>query len=95
MFTMRFDMRATDKSGPIADLYAAAIEMSAWAEERGCVALQVSEHHASSDGYLPAPFLLASALAARTRTMPIQVAAVLVPLHGVHVDAVDVPPPRR
>lgn len=81
MFTMRFDMRAPQEGAPIADLYAAALEMSAWAEGRGCIAIQVSEHHASPDGYLPAPLVLASAIAARTKTTPIQVAAVLVPLH--------------
>jgi alkanesulfonate monooxygenase SsuD/methylene tetrahydromethanopterin reductase-like flavin-dependent oxidoreductase (luciferase family) len=41
----------------------------------------VSEHHASPDGYLPSPLILAAALAARTTTMPITVAALLVPLH--------------
>ncbi len=81
MFTMRFDMRAKDGAGTTAALYQAAIEMAEWGEQNGCVAIQVSEHHASPDGYLSAPVVLASAIAARTRTTPIQVAAVLVPLH--------------
>ncbi len=81
MFTMRFDMRAPASGAPIQDLYQAALEMSAWAETRGCLMSIVSEHHGSSDGYLSAPFVLASALAARTSTLPIQVAALLVPLH--------------
>ena len=81
MFTMRFDMRAKDGGGSTAGLYEAAIEMAEWGETRGCVAIQVSEHHASPDGYLPTPLILASAIAARTRTTPIQVAALLVPLH--------------
>ena len=55
--------------------------MAAWGEARGCIAIQVSEHHASSDGYLPAPMLLASAIASRTERVPIQIAASLVPLH--------------
>ena len=38
MFTLRFDMRAPDWAGPAADLYAAAIDMCAWAETRGAVA---------------------------------------------------------
>jgi alkanesulfonate monooxygenase SsuD/methylene tetrahydromethanopterin reductase-like flavin-dependent oxidoreductase (luciferase family) len=82
LFTMRFDMRAP-KDGPASarDLYAAALEMAAFGEKHGCLALQVSEHHASPDGYLPAPLLLASAMAARTERLPIQVAALLVPLH--------------
>lgn len=81
MFTMRFDMRAPDFGAPGADLYKAALEMSAWAEGRGCVSVQVCEHHRSKDGYLPAPMILASAIAARTSTLPIQVAALIVPLH--------------
>ena len=81
MFTLRFDMRAPATGAPIQSLYAAAMEMSAWAEERGCLTAMVSEHHASSDGYLPAPFVLAAAIAGRTRTLPIQVGALLVPLH--------------
>lgn len=82
MFTMRFDMRAP-KEGPAStrELYAAALEMAAFGEQHGCVAVVVSEHHASPDGYLPAPLLLASAMAARTERIPIQVAALLVPLH--------------
>ena len=81
MFTLRFDMRAPASGAPIQELYAAALDMAEWGESRGCVAAIVSEHHASPDGYLPAPLILASALAGRTRTLPIQIAALLVPLH--------------
>jgi alkanesulfonate monooxygenase SsuD/methylene tetrahydromethanopterin reductase-like flavin-dependent oxidoreductase (luciferase family) len=81
MYTMRFDMRAPEFGGKPEDLYKTAIEMSAWGEEHGCIAIQVSEHHRSSDGYLPAPLILASAISARTKTIPIQVAALIVPLH--------------
>lgn len=81
MFTMRFDMRAPDFGAPKQDLYRAALDMAAWGEQNGCVALQVCEHHGSSDGYLPAPMILASAIAARTKTLPIQVAALILPLH--------------
>jgi alkanesulfonate monooxygenase SsuD/methylene tetrahydromethanopterin reductase-like flavin-dependent oxidoreductase (luciferase family) len=81
MFTMRFDMRAPEFGAPIGELYAAAVEMAEWGERNGCLAAIVSEHHASEDGYLPAPLLLASAFAARTQRLPIQVAALLLPLH--------------
>jgi len=80
MFTMRFDMRAPDPT-IAGDLYAAALDMVGWGEEHGCVAVQVSEHHGSPDGYLSAPLVLASAMAARTRSLQIQVAALLLPLH--------------
>ncbi|MGH0037551.1 MAG: LLM class flavin-dependent oxidoreductase [Myxococcota bacterium] len=79
---MRFDMRAPAESpAGIGDLYGAALEMVEWGERHGCLAVQVSEHHGSPDGYLPAPLILASAMAARTRRLPIQVAALIVPLH--------------
>jgi alkanesulfonate monooxygenase SsuD/methylene tetrahydromethanopterin reductase-like flavin-dependent oxidoreductase (luciferase family) len=78
---MRFDMRMPPFGGEPAELYRTAIEMAAWGEERGCLAVQVSEHHRSADGYLPAPLILASAMAARTTRLPIQVAALIVPLH--------------
>lgn len=81
MFTMRFDMRAPATGASTRELYAAAIDMAEWGEQHGCAALLVSEHHASPDGYLPAPFLLASAMAARTREVGIQIAASLTPLH--------------
>lgn len=82
MFTLRFDMRApTDGPASAADLYAAAIDMAPWAEANGAAAVVLSEHHASPDGYLPAPLVLASAIAARTTHLPITVAALLVPLH--------------
>ena len=81
MYMLRFDMRAKDGPGSAADLYAAAVEMAEWGERNGAVAAAVSEHHASPDGYLPSPLLLASAIAARTTRLPVQVAALLVPLH--------------
>ena len=81
MFVMRFDMRLRDGFASAAALYRAALEMAQWGEQHGAAMAMVSEHHASSDGYIPAPLVLASALAARTTKLPIQVAALLVPLH--------------
>ena len=80
MFTLRFDMRAPGWAGPAADLYAAAIDMCAWAETRDAVLAVLSEHHGAEDGHLPAPLTLASAIAARTRTLAILLAAVPIPL---------------
>ena len=81
MFLMRFDMRAPEFGAPAHELYAAALEMAAWGEAHGCITIAVSEHHGSPDGYLPAPLILAAAMAARTQRVPIQVAALIVPLH--------------
>jgi len=78
---LRFDMRAPEGGAPPAELYRAALEMAEWGEAHGCLAVQVSEHHGSSDGYLPAPLVLAAAIAGRTKRLPIQVAALILPLH--------------
>jgi alkanesulfonate monooxygenase SsuD/methylene tetrahydromethanopterin reductase-like flavin-dependent oxidoreductase (luciferase family) len=82
MFTMRFGMRSTSTDGPArADLYGAAVEMAEWAESRGCLGAQISEHHGSEDGYLPSPVPLATAMAARTSTLSITVAALILPFY--------------
>jgi alkanesulfonate monooxygenase SsuD/methylene tetrahydromethanopterin reductase-like flavin-dependent oxidoreductase (luciferase family) len=79
MFTLRFDMRAPGWAGPATDLYSAAIDMCEWAETRGAVLAVLSEHHGADDGHLPAPLILASAIAARTRSLAILLAAVPIP----------------
>ena len=81
MYTMRFDMRAPATGAPARLLYRSALEMAAWAEGRGCLAAVVCEHHRAEDGYLPSPLILASALAARTTTLPIMIAVALLPLY--------------
>src|SRR3954447_6803341 len=80
MFTLRFDMRLS--LGAATDLYAAAIEMCAWAETRGAVIAVLSEHHGTDDGHLPAPHILAAAIAARTKQLAILLAAVPIPFLG-------------
>jgi alkanesulfonate monooxygenase SsuD/methylene tetrahydromethanopterin reductase-like flavin-dependent oxidoreductase (luciferase family) len=80
-FIMRFDLRAPDFGAPVNDLYATALDMAAWGEQHGFTAAVVSEHHASHDGYLPSPLIVAAAMAARTSTIAISVAALLVPLY--------------
>jgi alkanesulfonate monooxygenase SsuD/methylene tetrahydromethanopterin reductase-like flavin-dependent oxidoreductase (luciferase family) len=74
MFTLRFDMRLSQ--GAATELYSAAIDMCAWAETRGAVIAVLSEHHGAEDGHLPAPHILAAAIAARTKQLPILLAAV-------------------
>jgi alkanesulfonate monooxygenase SsuD/methylene tetrahydromethanopterin reductase-like flavin-dependent oxidoreductase (luciferase family) len=80
MFTLRFDMRAPAWAAPASDLYAAAIDMCAWAETRGAIVAVLSEHHGTDDSHLPAPLTLASAIAARTNQLAILLAAVPIPL---------------
>ena len=80
MFTLRFDMRAPATGAPTTDLYDAAIDMCSWAENRGAALAVLSEHHGTEDGHLAAPHVLASAIAARTTTLAIMLAAVPLPL---------------
>ena len=81
MFFMRFDMRAPANGAPASELYKAAQDMCAWAETRGVLSAMLCEHHTSADGYLPSPLTLASAIAARTSTLPINIAIVQLPLY--------------
>jgi alkanesulfonate monooxygenase SsuD/methylene tetrahydromethanopterin reductase-like flavin-dependent oxidoreductase (luciferase family) len=82
MFTLRFDMRAPSIGAPPIELYAAASEMSAWAETRGCVAAVLCEHHCAEDGYLPSPLLLGAAIAARTKQLMLNL-VILLPFYDV------------
>ncbi|AFM16714.1 flavin-dependent oxidoreductase, F420-dependent methylene-tetrahydromethanopterin reductase [Mycolicibacterium chubuense NBB4] len=79
MFTLRFDLRSRDGAARNPELYAAAVEMCAWAEDRGAVVAVLSEHHGTDDGHLAAPQILAAALAARTSRLMIMLAAVPLP----------------
>ncbi len=81
MLTLRFDMRAPAFGAPIGELYAAAIEMCAWAEDRGALVAVLSEHHGTEDRHLPSPIVLASAIAARTTHLPILLAALVLPFY--------------
>jgi alkanesulfonate monooxygenase SsuD/methylene tetrahydromethanopterin reductase-like flavin-dependent oxidoreductase (luciferase family) len=80
MLTLRFDMRAPGWAAPAADLYAAAVDMCSWAETRGAIVAVLSEHHGTEDGHLPSPLILASAIAARTKSLAILLAAVPITL---------------
>ena len=81
MFMMRFDMRAPEFGATTSELYAAALEMARFAEGHGALVAVVSEHHTMADGYLPSPLVLATAMAARTSTLPIMTAALILPLY--------------
>jgi alkanesulfonate monooxygenase SsuD/methylene tetrahydromethanopterin reductase-like flavin-dependent oxidoreductase (luciferase family) len=77
MFTIRFDMRAPATGAPAPELYKAAPEMCAWAESRGAIAAVICEHHCAEDGYLPSPLLLASAIAACTERLILNLVVIL------------------
>src|SRR5688572_22431359 len=82
MYVVRFDLRAPGVDGPGRSArHRAAVDMARFVDQHGCASIVVSEHHASDDGYLPSPFLLAGAMAAATSSTPIVVAVALLPLH--------------
>jgi alkanesulfonate monooxygenase SsuD/methylene tetrahydromethanopterin reductase-like flavin-dependent oxidoreductase (luciferase family) len=79
---LRLDMRAPGFSRATpGELYAAALDMAAWADERGFEAVALAEHHGVEDGYLPSPLCLAGAIAGRTRRIRVAVIALLLPLY--------------
>jgi alkanesulfonate monooxygenase SsuD/methylene tetrahydromethanopterin reductase-like flavin-dependent oxidoreductase (luciferase family) len=82
VLTLRYDLRCPpfSKTSP-AELYATALEQCAWADRLGFAAVILSEHHGSPDGYLPSPLVFGAAVAARTRNLRIQLAALIAPLH--------------
>ena len=71
------DMRAPSIGASPTELYAAASEMAAWAETRGCVAAVLCEHHCADDGYLPSPLMLGAAIAARTDQLMLNLVIIL------------------
>lgn len=79
--TVSFDMRAPAWGTPAAELYAAALDMAAFADEIGVDRIGLMEHHGSQDGYLPQPFVLGAGVAARTRNLKLTLGAVILPLH--------------
>ncbi len=77
---MRFDMRNPQPGLSKTELYAAAIDMAVWADERGFHTIQFAEHHGSDDGYLPSPLVLAAAIAARTSRVRLRFGLIILPL---------------
>ena len=75
------DLRAPAFGTPAPALYRAALDMSAWADARGCPRVVLSEHHGSEDGYLPSPLVFGAAVAARTERLRIMVSAIVLTLH--------------
>lgn len=89
-WVIRYDLRAPDFAPPLPELYAAALEQCAWADERGCAEVIISEHHGADDSYLPSPLVFAGAVAARTRNLRIRISALVLTLRDPIQAAEDV-----
>ena len=82
LFVLRFDLRNPAFAGvTLTDRYAAALDMAEWADAQGVLAVVLSEHHGSDDGYLPSAMTMAAAVAARTSKVAIWVSAIAAPFH--------------
>jgi alkanesulfonate monooxygenase SsuD/methylene tetrahydromethanopterin reductase-like flavin-dependent oxidoreductase (luciferase family) len=82
MSVIRFDLRQPGRApAEVSQAYGAALDMAEWADQRGFDMLVLSEHHGADDGYMPSPLVVGGAMAARTTRIPMNIAALLVPLH--------------
>ncbi|MGW7051034.1 LLM class flavin-dependent oxidoreductase [Streptomyces sp. NPDC054887] len=61
--------------------YRAALEMAAYADDRGVDTVQTEEHHGTANGWLPSPLVLAGAVLGATRRIAVTVSAVVGPLY--------------
>jgi alkanesulfonate monooxygenase SsuD/methylene tetrahydromethanopterin reductase-like flavin-dependent oxidoreductase (luciferase family) len=79
---LRFDLRAPARfATKHAELYAAALDLARFADERGFDSISLSEHHGVDDGFLPSPLLVAAAMASRTQSVHFGISALLAPLY--------------
>jgi alkanesulfonate monooxygenase SsuD/methylene tetrahydromethanopterin reductase-like flavin-dependent oxidoreductase (luciferase family) len=64
------------------EIYAAALDMIAWADERGFTRVAFGEHHQSPDGYISNPLVFAAAVGGRTRSIRVKISTILAPLYN-------------
>jgi alkanesulfonate monooxygenase SsuD/methylene tetrahydromethanopterin reductase-like flavin-dependent oxidoreductase (luciferase family) len=82
-YTMTFDLRHPPQFALTGrELYAAALDIIEWADERGFRRVAFGEHHQSADGYLPAPLVFAAAIGGRTKRIRAQISVLLGPLYN-------------
>jgi alkanesulfonate monooxygenase SsuD/methylene tetrahydromethanopterin reductase-like flavin-dependent oxidoreductase (luciferase family) len=81
VLNLAYDMRAPDFGAPPVELYQAALDQCEWADKLGFRSVSFMEHHATTDGYLPSPLVMAAAAAGRTKDILIGVSVMLLPLY--------------
>ena len=82
MVIMRYDLRVPAHLDVNASTqYGAMLEQVKWADRVGLDMVVLSEHHGTDDGFMPAPVTLASAVAAATSRIGINISAALVIMH--------------
>ena len=65
----------------LGERYRAGIEMAAYADGNGFMAVSFEEHHGADNGWSPSPLLTAGMVLARTQHVAVTIQALLVPLH--------------
>lgn len=82
-----FNLRRAPFGAAHPAMYEATLAMCEWADGLEGVGASVSlgEHHASSDGYLPSPIVLASAIAGRTQALRTTITLLLPLYHPVRL----------
>jgi alkanesulfonate monooxygenase SsuD/methylene tetrahydromethanopterin reductase-like flavin-dependent oxidoreductase (luciferase family) len=77
-FVLNYDLRHPADFGVSGrDLYAAALDQIAWADDLGLSLVAFGEHHQSPDGYIPSPLVFAAAVGGRTRRIRVRVSVLL------------------
>ncbi|MGW2814632.1 LLM class flavin-dependent oxidoreductase [Streptomyces sp. NPDC001415] len=61
--------------------YRAALEMAAYADDRGVDTVQTEEHHGTDNNWLPSPFAFAGAVFGATRRIAVTISAIIGPLY--------------
>ncbi len=78
-----YDMRAPSFGAPARELYAAALDQVAWADDLGFDTVGLGEHHCAEDGYNPSPIVLAAAMGARSKRILLRTSVILAPFYDV------------
>lgn len=87
----RFNLVEPDATpDTLAARYRAALEMAAYADDRGIDTVQTEEHHGAANNWLPSPFAFAGAVLGATRRIAVTVSAVIGPLHDALRMAEDI-----
>lgn len=73
------DPAATPAS--LSERYRTALEMAAYADDRGISTVQTEEHHGAENNWISSPFTFAGAVFGATRRISVTVSAVIGPLH--------------
>lgn len=76
-------MRAPGFGAPARELYAAALDQVAWADDLGFDTVGLGEHHCSPDGYNPSPIPLAAAMGARSKEILLRTSVILAPFYDM------------